>query len=148
MIRYSLVRRKNPLKKDAPLKVHATAQAKEVLRIEDVAAHIVRHGSVYDRSVIEGVTMKVADCLRELLLEGYQVELGDLGKFELALKCEGANSAEEFTPEKNISEVNVRWRPSDILKNLREDAEFDLHLPRLVEKDLLKKQIEESREVD
>lgn len=142
MIRYSLVPRKNPLKKDAPLKFHATAQAKDVLRIEDVAAHIVRHGSVYDRSVIEGVTMKLADCLRELLLDGYQVELGDLGKFELALKCEGADSAADFVPAKNITEVNVRWRPSDMLKNMREGAEFDQHLPRQVEKEQLKKKMQ------
>lgn len=145
MIRYSLVYRKNPLKKDAPLKAHATAQAKKVLRIEDVAAHIVMHGSVYDRSVIEGVTMKVADCLRELLLEGYQVELGDLGKFELALKCKGADSADEFTPEKNITDVNVRWRPSNMFKSLRQGAKFDLHLPRLLEKDKLKKSLEECK---
>lgn len=136
MIKYSLVKRKNPLKKDAPLKVHATAQANEVLSLDDIAQHIISHGSVYDKGLIKGVVETVAECVREQLLNGNQVVLGELGKFEIALDCEGADSYTEFG-DKNIKDIHVRWKPSKSLKNLREEATFEEHLTRQVEKDEL-----------
>lgn len=140
MIKYSLVQRKNPLEKEAPLKVHATAQANAVLQMSDIAQHIARHGCVYGRADIEAVISKVADCVREQLLAGNQVVLGDLGKFELSLKCEGADAADKFNPDANIKDVQVRWRPSKMLKNLREDAHFQESMTREDEKNALAEQ--------
>ena len=69
-------------------------------------------------------------CLRELLLEGKRVRLGDLGDFHIELKTEGAVTVDEFTAA-NIKDINVRWTPGKSFKNLRQEATFNLVPTRL-----------------
>ena len=70
------------------------------------------------------LTMAVA-CLRELLLEGKRIKLGDLGDFQPRLKTEGAVTTEDFTAS-NIKAVNISWEPGKNFENLRSEAEFQL----------------------
>ena len=65
------------------------------------------------------------DCLREQLLNGQQIQMGDLGVFSNSIRSLGAPSMAEFTVE-NITEVNVLWAPGVRFNNLRQDAEFQL----------------------
>lgn len=72
----------------------------------------------------------MSDCLRELLLEGYKISLGDLGSFYLSLSSDGADSAEEFNPLYNIRNVNVRWDRGKNFSDLKQDAEFEYVMTR------------------
>ena len=63
--------------------------------------------------------------LREQLLNGQQIQMGDLGVFSNSIRSLGAHSMAEFTVE-NITEVNVLWAPGVRFNNLRQDAEFQL----------------------
>ena len=54
------------------------AQYTEVMNIERFARHIATHGSVYSRADISAILYMAVDCLRELLLEGKKIRLGDL----------------------------------------------------------------------
>jgi hypothetical protein len=62
---------------------------------------------------------------REQLLNGQQIQMGDLGVFSNSIRSLGAPSMAEFTVE-NITEVNVLWAPGVRFNNLRQDAEFQL----------------------
>ena len=131
MINYSLAARmSNPSDKHSEKKIYATAQARQVLQLGDFARHIASHGSPYTRDVIVGVIAGMSDCLRELLLEGYKVSLGDLGSFYLSLSSDGADSADDFNPLYHIKNVNVRWDKGKNFSDLKQDADFEYVMTR------------------
>lgn len=125
MINYSTCMRSNALDKSAPKKAYASAQYSQVMKLDRFCDHISSHGCVYSRADIMAVIVLAVDCLREQLLNGQQVQMGDLGVFSNTLRCHGARSLADFTVD-YIKEVNVLWTPSDMFKDLRKDAEFQL----------------------
>ena len=106
-------------------KAYGSAQVHEILSIDQFAKHIADHGCTYDRADITAVLTKAVDCLREQMLLGNKVNLGELGSFHVELNTEGAKTADTFTAA-NIKEVNIRWTPGKNFKNLRDEATFQL----------------------
>lgn len=124
MINYSTVLRYNPQKPEEAKKAYAQAQYSTIMTLEEFSQHIADHGSVYDRADIQAVLTKAVDCMREKLLEGVRIRLGDLGVFSVSLECDGAPSLADFTAE-YIKDVNVNWRPGKRFLDLMDDAEFN-----------------------
>ena len=104
-------------------KVYAVAQAKETLTFSEICEHIASHNSKFGRGDVTAVVCEVVDCLRELLLDGKRVQLGDLGTFGVSLSSTGAKTCSEFTAA-NIKKVNVTWAKGTIFKTLKEFAHF------------------------
>ena len=77
------------------------------------------------------------DCMREMLLEGKKIRLGDLGDFSLLLGSKGAETADKFTAQ-NINQVKVQWEPGKEFKNLIDAAEFNLVASRSAQAAVLK----------
>ena len=75
--------------------------------------------------------------MREQLLEGRKIRLGDLGDFSVTINSIGAASADKFTAQ-NIIGVNVVWDPGKDFKTLFNDAEFNLVASRSVQAAVLK----------
>lgn len=126
MIDYSLgLRLLNPGNTDSEKKIFANAQMRQVLTLQKFAKHISSHGSPYSRDVVVGVLTATVDCLREMLLEGYKVQLGELGAFYVTFTCEGVEKAEDFNPQNNIEKVNVRWEKGANFADMKKDAEFN-----------------------
>ena len=75
-------------------KAFAVAQYAEVMDIEKFAKHISSHGSVYSRADISAILYMTVDCMREQLLEGKKIRLGDLGDFSILLSSKGAEDAD------------------------------------------------------
>ena len=75
--------------------------------------------------------------MREMLLEGKKIRLGDLGDFSLLLTSKGAEAADKFTAQ-NITGVKVQWEPGQEFKNLRDDAEFNLVASRSAQAAVIK----------
>ena len=115
----------------------AIAQYTDVITIEKFARHISTHGSVYSRADISAILYLAVDCMREQLLEGKKIRLGDLGDFSIILESKGAETADKFTSQ-NITGVNVLWTPGTEFKNLLADAEFNLVANRNAQAALLK----------
>lgn len=124
MINYSTVLRYNPQKPEEAKKAYAQAQYSTIMTLEEFSQHIADHGCTYDRADIQAVLTKAVDCMREKLLEGVRIRLGDLGIFAVTLESIGAASLAEFTAE-NIKNVNVIWRPGQHFLDLIDDAEFN-----------------------
>ena len=118
-------------------KAYAIAQYTDVMNIEKFARHIASHGSVYSRADIAAILYLTVDCMREQLLEGKKIRLGDLGDFSLILTSKGADSADKFSAQ-NITGVNVVWEPGIEFKSLLADAEFNLVASRNAQAALLK----------
>ena len=134
---------KNPEKKDLDLvktekqNAFAISQYTDVMTIEKFAKHITSHGSVYSRADISAILYMAVDCMREMLLEGKKIRLGDLGDFSLLLGSKGAETADKFTAQ-NITNVTVQWEPGQQFKNLLDDAEFNLVASRSAQAAVIK----------
>ena len=115
----------------------ATAQYTEVMTIEKFARHIADHGTTYSRADIMAILYMAVDCMREQLLEGKKIRLGELGDFSVALSSKGAETAEKFSSQ-NIQRVTVSWEPGSEFRNLLADAEFNLVATRSAQAAVLK----------
>ena len=107
------------------------------MTIEKFAKHISSHGSVYSRADISAILYMTVDCMREQLLEGKKIRLGDLGDFSILLSSKGAEDADKFTAQ-NITDVKVQWEPGAEFKNLIADAEFNLVASRSAQAAVIK----------
>ena len=140
MINYSIsIQSTKPGTKKAEItetKAYGVAQVSEVIDINGFAKHIANHGCVYSKGDIVGLLTIAVSCLRELMLEGKRVKLGDLGDFQPRLKTKGAVTTEDFNVG-NIKAVNVGWTPGREFVNLRDEANFQLVPTRKAQSDAI-----------
>ena len=129
MIKYSIaIKGTKPGTKKAEItetKAYGEAQTDEILSLDEFCKHIAEHHSPFSKGTIKGVLSDAVGCLREQLLAGNKVKLGDLGDFHVELATKGAKTTEEFNTS-YIENVNVRWTPGKDFKNLRSEADFQL----------------------
>ena len=124
-IPYSLVlRMAKPGKPEEGNITHPQAQCRQVMNLSDMAKHMASHSSKYDKGDVMAVATQLTSCIREQLLLGNKVVLGDLGAFCVSLVSESADNAESFSTAL-IKKVKVRWEPSNEFKDLLNDATFE-----------------------
>lgn len=138
MIDYSVSARINPQDREAAPRFYASAQLTKVMDLEEFAKHIATHGNVYKRYDIRAVLTMAVDCLREMLLNGYKVQLGDLGSFYPSFSSRSTLTAKDFNPVLHIASVNVNWECGDMFYDIKEDAEFNLVTTRAIQRTVLK----------
>ena len=127
MINYSLSERYSIVgDKNSPLRTYAKAQPIKVMELDELAQHIASHGSKYNRGDINAVVIQAVECLREELLAGMKVKLGDLGAFYVSISSDGAKSLSEFNPAIHIKGLKVIWEPSASFTDLLAEATFNL----------------------
>ena len=143
-IKYSVTMQANPMKPDEPKKAYGKIQSTGTVSLKQLASHIKEHGSPYGRDVVIGVLTAIVDCTREFLIQGFSVDLGDLGKFVPSIKCEGASSYVNDAGETvsalkafnsdNIVALKVNHTLGAVFEDLRDDAEFEKVATRKVQK--------------
>ena len=102
----------------------AISQYTDIMTIEKFAKH-------------SAILYMAVDCMREMLLEGKKIRLGDLGDFSVLLSSKGAEDPDKFTAQ-NITDVKVQWEPGQQFKTLRDEAEFNLVASRSAQAAVLK----------
>lgn len=111
-IRYCLQKSMNA-KSSSYGKYYAQPVSQGTVNLDELAAHISDHGSVYTRDVVIGVMTKMVDCINELLAQGYKVKLGELGTFYNSIRNDGKKAVSD--PSKfdvtQIAGVNLRFLP-------------------------------------
>lgn len=136
MIKYSIaIRSAQPGTKKAQIKetkAYGVAQVESVVTLNQLCEHISNHGSKYNKGDVMAVIVMLTSCMRELLLEGKKLQLGDLGEFHPTITSKGAKVASDFNAS-YIKKVNVAWRRGDDFANLIKDAEFQLVPSRLAQ---------------
>ena len=123
-IQYSVSMYSNPLHEDDPKKAYASIQLTGRYSTKDLCKHISDHNGLFPRSVVEGVLIQLGTCIRELVLQGYSVVLGEVGTITPTIRSKGAVSIEEFTGS-NITKMGVNFAPGEIFDNLRDEAQFE-----------------------
>lgn len=111
-IRYCLQKCMNN-KSSAYDKYYAKPVSQGTVNLDELAAHISDHGSVYTRDVVVGVMTKMVDCINELLAQGYKVKLGELGTFYTSIRNDGKKAVSDPTKfdVAQIAGVNLRFLP-------------------------------------
>ena len=138
MIDYSVSARPNPREKNTPPRYYASPQVSDNVSMNEFCRHIASHGSVYSRADVQSVLSQAVDCLREFLLDGKQISLGDMGTFKIGLNSKGTLTPEEFNPLHHIKSVHVNWTPGPDFRNLQGDAQWNLVANRRAQRLLLK----------
>lgn len=87
---------------------------------------------------IAAILTMAVDCMRENLLDGVLIKLGDLGDFTPALKSIGAETAADFKTDTHIVGVSVNWTPGERFANLLNEATFNVVPSRKTARKLLK----------
>ncbi len=74
------------------------------------------------KSDLELITTRLRGCLRM----GYNVDLGNLGKYSFTYKCDPWEGDEEgFKPNARIKQVKTVWKPGKMLKDLKQRDNYD-----------------------
>ncbi len=124
-IPYSLALRQiQPGEPEMGNKTYPLAQVRQVMNLSDMAKHMSAHSSKYDKGDVMAVATQLTSCIREQLLLGNKVVLGDLGAFSVSLTADSADNAESFSTAL-IKKVKVRWEPSSEFKDLLNEASFE-----------------------
>ena len=137
----------NPQKPDEAKKAYANIQLTGIVNINELARHIADHNTVFSRGTIVGVLTELSVCMRELILQGYKVQLGDIGTFEPTISSTGAKTKDEFTAQ-NIKSLTVNFRDGVAFENMRRDAEFELTSTRKAQAAALKAEKEGKTQAD
>ena len=76
---------------------YATVVTDREMSFEEFVDHISSHNSPYSRGTVHGVMMDMLDCMKELILDGKSVRLGDLGLFSIGMSSRGEVSRDKVT---------------------------------------------------
>ena len=137
-MKYTLVMRGNPRYPDRGKKAYACAQYEKTLSVDELIDHIVSHGSSFRKGDYKAIISTLAEAMAEMMAEGYRIDLAEMGKFYPTLECTGAESMDDFNPDKHIKAVHVNWEPGDDFKNLKRKTTFHEDLTRRMQKEALK----------
>ena len=123
ILKYKMVTRINPQNKSEEPKWYAKAVQDRTIDFEGLVTHMSEQNSPYSRGVIHGVLTDMLDCVKELVLDGKSVRIGDLGLFSVGLKTRGAKSRDRWSVATHVQGVtlNVRntktWSNAELRKN-------------------------------
>jgi predicted histone-like DNA-binding protein len=79
------------------------------LSLNDMAEHIMKHGTVYTEDVVIGVITKLKTCIQEMLSDGYKVKLDGIGTLYPVLTSEGVADAKDYSAQENVTRVGVAF---------------------------------------
>jgi hypothetical protein len=98
-------------------KYYPEVDTQKVLSLRGFAKHLTDHGSIYGRDVVEGVLIKITECLPELVAQGVPVKLDGLGIFyptaQVAKDAAVTSIAamEGLNPNDLVKGIHMRFRP-------------------------------------
>ncbi len=98
-------------------KYYPEVDVQKTLSLRGFAKHMTDHGSVYGRDLLEGVLIKITECLPELVSQGVPVQLGNLGTFyptaEVKKNAAVSSIAEMdgLNPNDLVQAIHIRFLP-------------------------------------
>ena len=121
-VTYSVSERIDPRNPESSGKFYATAQARGVMGIREMAERIQQACTV-----TRADTMAVLTALEDVVSDGLQggeiVRLGELGSLQISLSGKGAETADAYT-DSLITKARILFRPGTTLKNAISNLSF------------------------
>ena len=82
---------------------------RKTLTLDDMAEHIMKHGSVYTEDVVIGVITKMKSCMQEMLADGHKVKLDGIGTLYPTLTSAGVDNAKDFSATENVTRIGIAF---------------------------------------
>ena len=113
----------------------ANLQTSGTISLDKFAEHMADHDCKYNKGDIYSVLLQMSKCIREFILDGYMVSLGDLGVISPRIKQKAATVREEYSAG-NITDLYATLKIGPALINMRGEASFE-YAPTLASQALL-----------
>lgn len=117
ILTYRLYQRTDSTQPDAEPLWYGRAVPNRTYDFDDLVEHMSEHNSPYSAGVIHGVLKDMLTCVKELVLDGKQVRLGDLGLFSVGISSKGALSTKLFNVSSNVTGVHLIVRNTKTWSN-------------------------------
>ncbi len=117
MIRYKKYQNKNEKNVTTFNKWYARAVCEETVDIAALAEHMSTHNTPFSTGAIHGMLKDMVNCIKELLMDGKNVKIDDLGIFSVGIRSKGAVTPEDFSTQGNIIGVRLRARATGNLSS-------------------------------
>ena len=91
---------------------------RKTLSLDDMAEHIMKHGSVYTEDVVIGVITKLKSCMQEMLADGHKVKLDGIGTLYPVCSSEGVADAKDYSASENVTRVGIAFLADQSKKSL------------------------------
>lgn len=88
-----------------------------VMEFDQFVDHMAEHSSPYTRGTISGVLTDMLDCLKEQILDGKQVRLGDLGLISVGIDGKSAETLEAWNVQQNVTGLHLLVRNTKTWSN-------------------------------
>ena len=91
---------------------------RKTLTLDDMAEHIMKHGSVYTEDVVIGVITKLKSCMQEMLADGHKVKLDGIGTLYPTLTSAGVDNAKDFSATENVTRIGIAFLADQSRKSM------------------------------
>ena len=91
---------------------------RKTLTLDDMAEHIMKHGSVYTEDVVIGVITKLKSCMQEMLADGHKVKLDGIGTLYPPLTSAGVDNAKDFSATENVTRIGIAFLADQSRKSM------------------------------
>jgi len=98
------------------------------IQARELVMHVEQDSGI-DHARVEYIMASVVKQIKEMVLNGHKVELGDLGVVGLTCMGKGSERKEDVTVKKNVKGLKVTFRPSAFLKDKMAQTEMSLVRP-------------------
>ena len=88
------------------------------LSLNDMAEHIMKHGTVYTEDVVIGVITKLKSCMQEMLADGYKVKLDGIGTLYPKVTSKGVDDAKDYSAQDDITRVGISFLADQSKKSI------------------------------
>ena len=117
---FNKVKRGNPSDKSAPILWYAVLKSVGMTKEKQVAKELADETTLNPKEA-EMSVHQLQKVVVKNLLAGNTVQLGELGSFRLTAKSKGSATEDEVTAN-NVIDLNVRFTPSESLKDALKKA--------------------------
>ena len=91
---------------------------RKTLTLDDMAEHIMKHGSVYTEDVVIGVITKMKNCMQEMLADGHKVKLDGSGTLYPTLTSAGVDNAKDLSATENVTRIGIAFLADQSRKSM------------------------------
>ena len=121
-INYTVVKRKNPLKRGEEELYYLNAKSLGCMKDEDFVEDMVRNTSLTKKEAETAIEYMAESLFRYLCL-GFTIRLGKLGYFKITIKSKGSKNKKDATKDK-LLKISINFIPNK--KTAHIVSEFDI----------------------
>ena len=100
-------------------RVYGRVKNADPIGVEELAKHMSDHNTPYSQGVIKGILTDMVACIKELILLGQPVKLGDLGIFSAQVTSGSSADTAHFELNKHIKNVRLLCKATGEIRQAR-----------------------------